>query len=791
MKKISLLTFALLSISTYCFSQDQFTQNIKGQVIEQETGLPLIGANVYIQDSDPLRGTTTDLNGYFKFEEMPVSRYRLACSYVGFEPQLSPSLLLTTGKELVYDFSLEEAFSDLEVVVTSVADTDARSGQLATISVQEFNAELTSRYAGSRSDVARMAAGFAGVSANDDSRNDIIIRGNSPAGLLWRLNGIDIPNPSHFGALGATGGPVSMLNNNVLTSSLFMTGAFPANYGNALSGVFDLKMRKGNKDKLEGLFSVSFNGFEGGLEGPLGKNGATFIANYRYSVIDLIDKLTGGSSGGGTGTGAAIPRYQDLSFQIDVPTEKLGTFSLFGMGGNSGIDFISDIESTENPNLFSDSNQNLYYNTDSKFIAITNKHYHSNKSFGKLSLSYATSGVNTVVDTVSVDLEEVPVYRDDSTQDRIRIAYDYKQKINKKNTLIAGANYNILNFNFVDSTRNDINSFRTLRDYEDNTSLSQVYAQWQFRNNERLTTNLGLFAQNFGYNNSSTLEPRLNLKYSVSPIVNLSLGLGRHSKVQDFQLYFVETRLADGSSITTNDDLTFTKSDQAVAGLDWSLNSKWNVKTEFYYQSISDVPVESTASDFSALNLGADFNVPSTDSLVNQGTGNNYGLELTLERSFNEGLYLLSTVSIFDSKYTGSDDVEYSTAFDNGFVSNLLAGKEFVLNEKLSLALDAKATYAGGRRYTPIDLAASILEGEAVFKEGEAYSKQFDNYFRTDIQFTARYNMKRISQSWSIDLQNAFDNQNVFGQAYDVRNKEIDLTYQLGRFPVIEYRLTF
>lgn len=792
--KISILISIFLSLFFIDVStaQDQLTHNIRGQAIDKETGVPLIGASIYIQDSDPLIGVVTDIDGYYAFENLPVGRYRLACSYVGYEPQVTGSQLLTTGKELIYDFQMEEAMSTIEVEITAVAETDVQAAGLATISVQEFNSELTSRFAGSRSDVSRMAAGFAGVSANDDSRNDIVIRGNSPSGLLWRLNGIDIPNPSHFGALGATGGPVSMLNNNQLTNSIFMTGAFPANYGNALSGVFDLTMRKGNREKFEGLFAVSFNGFEGGIEGPIGKTGATYLVNYRYSVIDLISKLTGGGTGGATGTGDAIPRYQDLSFHIHVPTEKLGTFSFFGLGGNSGIDFLSDIADSDSPNLFSDSNENLHYNTNAKTIALTNKHYFSDKSYGKASISYSDSGVNTVLDTVSAaDLQVVPLYRDDSSQERIRVAYDYKNKLNKSHTIIAGLNHNIFKFNFLDSVRNDATSFRILRDYSDDASLSQAYAQWQYRPNDRLTTNVGLFSQLFSFNNSTTLEPRLNLRYELSSKLELTLGAGRHSKIQDFQLYLVETTLDNGTTMRTNENLGHTRSDQVMTGLSWNLAEKWKVKSEFYLQSISDVPVEQHASSFSALNLGADFNVPSTDSLMNGGSGRNYGVELTLERSFSEGFYLLSTLSVYESTFKGSDGIEYNTAFGNGYVGNVLAGKEFNISEKLTLGLDVKATMAGGKRYTPIDVQASILEGETVFQEDKLFSQRFDDYFRTDIQFTARYNMKRLSHSWSVDLQNAFNNQNVFGQNFDVRNGEVDLVYQLGFFPVIEYKLTF
>lgn len=785
-----LFSILIVFFSLMTQAQVKLVQSIKGQVTEQSTGLPLVGANIYIMDSDPLIGTSTDINGYYKFEDMPVGRYRIGCSYIGYKNAVRGSTLLTTGKELVQDFSLQEEMLDINVEITAVTDQNVQLSEQGTVSMQSFNSEVASRYAGSRSDVARMAAGFAGVSANDDSRNDIVIRGNSPSGLLWRMNGIDIPNPSHFGALGATGGPVSMLNNNLLTHSTFMTGAFPANYGNALSGVFDLTMRKGNRDKLEGLFGVSFNGFEGGLEGPIGKKGASFLVNYRYSVIDLINKLASGDSGT-TGTGNAIPRYQDFSFHVNIPTNKLGTFSLIGLRGHSGIDFLSDIESSENPNLFTDSNQNLSYESDMQIYGLISKHYYNKHSFGKVILSYSKSGVGTVLDTLSKDLTVTPVYRDDSSQERMTLGYNYKNKLSKKNSLNLGVTLNQLNFNFLDSARTIDNTFRILRDYNGNATLSQAYAMWQHKPNEKWIFNAGVYTQQFSFNNTSSIEPRINFKYEFSPRLNFNFGLGRHSKLQDYQLYLVKTQLPDGSYIETNNDLTMTKSDQAIAGLNYNFSKGWNIKTEVYYQNISDVPVETTPSNFSALNLGADFAIPSKDSLTNAGTGKNIGVELTLEKDFEKGFYLLSTMSLFKSTFEGSDGITHSTAFDNGYVANVLIGKEFELSKKYALAIDTKVTVAGGRRFTPIDLDASILEGEAVFDKTSAFDNQFDDYFRTDLKFTLRENSKHISQSLSFDLQNLFNSTNVFSQTYDAQNREVDITNQLGFFLVIDYRLMF
>ena len=241
---------------------------------------------------------------------------------------------------------LEEKINNIgEVVVKASAKKAEAQNELAMVSARTFSVEETERFAGSLGDPARMVANYAGVMTQNDSRNDIIIRGNSPSGVLWRMEGIEIPNPNHFGAQGTTGGPVSMVNNNLLTNSDFLTGAFPAEYGNALAGAFDLNLRSGNSTEHEFTGQVGFNGFELGAEGPLLKlkNGqnASYLANYRYSTLEVIDKM-----GFNVGTGAAIPEYQDITFLVDVPGTKTGRIKLFGLWGKSFIALGRDLSDT-------------------------------------------------------------------------------------------------------------------------------------------------------------------------------------------------------------------------------------------------------------------------------------------------------------------------------------------------------------------------------------------------------------------------------------------------------------
>ncbi len=328
------IIISILSMTVFIgFGQDEKTeaelsQNVRGTIVDKVTQSPLPSASIKIIDSDPLIGTTTNVNGQFLLKDVAIGRISLEVSYIGYESIFINQLQVTSGKEVVLNLELQESIEQLsEVTVKAKQNPQNASNDLALVSARGFDMEETNRYAGARNDPARMAQNFAGVSGANDSRNDIIIRGNSPSGVLWRLEGIDIPNPNHFGALGTTGGPVSILNNNLLAKSDFMTSAFPAEYGNATAAVFDLKMRKGNSFKREHIFQVGFNGFELGTEGPIGKEGgASYLLNYRYSTLALMDDV-----GLSPGTGNAVPFYQDFSAKVDVPTEKLGKFSLFAI----------------------------------------------------------------------------------------------------------------------------------------------------------------------------------------------------------------------------------------------------------------------------------------------------------------------------------------------------------------------------------------------------------------------------------------------------------------------------
>ncbi|RMG56069.1 MAG: TonB-dependent receptor [Bacteroidetes bacterium] len=767
-------------------------QTVRGTVIDQQTFVPLVGARVVLLNSDPPTGAVTDEQGAFRIPDVPLGRQHLQITYYGYETALATNLIVNSAQELVLSIGMEEKiFHTDEVEIVATPNKEGVQNELTSISARTFSVEEAQRYAGSRNDPARMAQNFAGVSGVNDQRNDLIIRGNSPTGVLWRMEGIDIPNPNHFGALGTTGGPVSMLNNNNLSDADFMTSAFPAEYGNALAGVFDLGLRNGNNQKHEFMGQIGFNGVELGAEGPFSQNSrASYLANYRYSLPALFGRLGQNTH---AGVGSAVPVYQDLTFKVNIPTKSAGRLVLFGVGGNSEIRFEGEDAEEGGTNLFSGSEQNLYNRTASGVVGLSHTYLFNETTYGKLSIGTSLTQSAVELDTLTPGTgEAVRWYADQSRQIRYTAHYQLNKKFSARHHLRVGALYDLYDISLIDSVARAGGLYQRLRDFTGQSSLVQAYAQWKHRVSKQITFNGGLHSQYFLLNGSWALEPRLGLKVALAPQHRLSLGAGVHSQLQPLQVYFMETpQRGDPTKIErTNRDLGFTRSYQAVVGYDWSIASSLRLKAEAYYQHLWQVPVETRETAFSLLNVGAEFAPPSVDSLVNEGTGRNYGVELTVEKFFSQNYYFLVTGSLFESLYTGSDGIERGTAFNGNYILNTLVGKEFPLGQH-SLSLDAKVTVAGGRRFTPIDVEASRLAGIAIYDVTNPYSEQFKPYFRADIKATFRLNLKGFAQEFSLDMQNITNHQNPFVETFNRGTGAIEISYQLGIFPVIQYRMLF
>ncbi len=777
-------------------------QTVKGVILDAQVDYPLIGATIRMIDSNPLIGTVTDLKGKFRLENVPVGRQSFQVSYLGYKNITLPNVLVTAGKEVVLYIKLEESVEKLsEIVVTAEANKDMPINELAKVSARTFSLEEVTRFSGGRNDVARLVASFAGVSAPNDSRNDIVVRGNSPTGLLWRIDGLPIANVNHYATLGTTGGPVSALNTNILRTSDFITGAFPAEYGNANGAVFDLNFRNGNADKLEFTLQAAFSGLEFMAEGPISKkNNSSFVASYRYGIASLA----------ATGT-SAIPFYQDFSFKVNLGDSKIGRFEITGLGGKSSIDFLgNDIDEED---LFANPNEDAFVNNSLGFLALSHLLRLNKTTYVKTVVGASGNTDDYIQDNLLRDNNQAIVknYRATNSSNK-ETRYSINSTLNKKfnarwslRTGFLAEQYKIEfsgkdrdnQIDIPDNNNDQIpDYFITFRDIQDSYVLSQYYGQAEYKFTDNLTTTFGVHSQYHSFTGALSIEPRAALSWQFKPTQRFSMAYGNHAQSIPSPILFIEEELSPQVFERTNTNLDFMKSHHFVLGYDNSLSDSWRLKTEVYYQSLYNIPIESVPGSYSIVNEGAGFVFQSEGSLVNEGTGRNYGVELTLEKFFSQGYYMLFTTSVYDSQYKGSDGVLRSTAFNNQYVLNVLMGKEwkFGKNKQNAWTFDTKFTTAGGRPFTPIDIEQSRLNGgDDILFENLAFSENLNDYFRLDIKFGVRINSANKSRShqFFIDLQNITNRENEFTRRYNEVTDQVNRVNQIGFFPDILYRFNF
>lgn len=774
----------LLSLTSTPVQPQELTQTLRGRVVDAYTEQPLQGVTITIPGTDPPKGTATDAEGYFRFSNLPLGRTDLEASLIGYRTEVKNNLLLISGRELVVDFRLEEQVITMEdVVIRPDPRKDQPSNEMASVSARSFTIDETERYAGSLGDPSRMATNFAGVSSVSDQRNDIVIRGNSPLGLLWCLEGVEIPNPNHFGSLGSTGGPISMLNNNQLANSDFYTSAFPAEYGNALSGAFDLRMRNGNSQQHEFMGQVGFNGLELGAEGPLSvSDHASYLVNFRYSALEILHSL-----GMSFGTGAAIPRYRDLSMKVNIPLDK-GRISMFALGGNNRIAML---ESEGDDAQYGFSGTDTYYSNRMGVAGLTYVRYFGEDT--RLTGTVAVSGIEGSAEIFDLGEDSRRQVIDENMQEiKYTLSGKFRKRFSSRNYLNTGLVFDLYDVKYKGSQyQESIGEFIHFLNSDGTTGLARIYSEWMHRFTDELTVTAGLNSSWFLLNDSKSLEPRLGMKWSFAPRQSLSLGAGLHSQTQVKAVYFNQ-RLIDTiywQYEKTNDHLDFSRSLHIVAGYDRLLGEGHRLKAEIYYQRLYNIPVSWRRPEFSLLNQGGAFSFLVYDNMENTGTGENKGIELTLERFLREGFYYLATISLFDSGYRGYDGKWRNTTFDNNFVCNALAGYEWKTGKRSMLSADLKMVYAGGNRYLEIDEERSLAEGGVRYMWDQAYEKRYPDYFRLNGRITFRLNRPKVNHEWALDLQNMTNHRNIFTRNWNNITKEVTTSWQMGFMPMVTYRI--
>ena len=825
MKLLNLiLTWAILALSLLFPPQAQAQDlaqhsgrgRISGYVKSQGSERPLVGVLVEILNMQPRQAALTDSLGFFAFEELPTGRYRLLISLEGYEQELIPDVISAAGQLASLEILMSrQAVLNLSTKLDSLGSKKILSSRdrpynlFSALATRPFTPEEVLRYAGARFDPALLVTNFAGVTSYDDARNDIVIRGNSPSLLLWQIEELPIENPNHVTSIGTAGGALPILSMYTIGRADFSKGLLSAQYGNALSGVFDLSLREGNRNRLGAMAMLGLQRVEGLLEGPI-KGGGSFLIGARGSGLSQLQ----------SGLIPTDPLHQDLSFKIKLGDKRWGSLEFFGLGGRSLVSIpytednivdkiryqIFEFEDFEHSNQMGliGSKYSLKLGQNSLFRQVIGLSYHGNRSVWEL---------NDLSDSNNIQI--LPSY---FIQNR-RLAYlshSYVQgkavgdRLDWRLGLMFKGNQLNLSEYWGEGEEPDT-------DFQGFHFSTNLYAQVRWALNTKFFLFAGISGMYNSFNGEINADPNLSLQWNLAPGHSLSLGAGLNHRMPNIQnLYFnpvvgydsVGTPLLDyqgrrlGNQRSLKMDLEY----------NWAINQSWRLKTQAYWQEIDRAFVEDATWGnpiFSMLNNENTFFAFYYEALQNRGRGRNRGLELSVEHFFTKGFYGLFSATVFESLYTGGDGQWRPTVFDNRYILNLLMGKEWNFGKQRQHVAfaDLRLATRGGRPYRPIDAEATYQEGfqngylEPVYDDEKAFLVRTPAFYQVDVKLGVRLNSskRKLTQTIRLDLFNVFNIRNVFTYQYSAvfnpfgqpEPGNVLPIYQRGFIPDLTYMIQF
>ena len=758
-------------------------QTIRGQVCDVASGEPMIGVTITVENGTTM-ATVSDIDGNFVIQHVPVGRHSVRATYIGYEPVLLKEQLVTSGKELVLNLKMTESLTNLqEVVIKPRVNKQQPLNEMAQVGARMFSVEEATRYAGGMADPARTASMFAGV-ATGGATNGISIHGNSPQMLQWRIEGIEVNNPNHFADITEAGGGVfTSLNGTVLANSDFMTGAMPAEYGNALSGAFDMKMRVGNNTKHEHAIQVGTLGVDFASEGPLTKNSkASYLINYRYSFLEIAKKLHA------INMEKETLDYQDLSFKVNVPTTHAGTFAVWFTGLFDR--FENDVPDVADRKTLWDSNDSW---STQKSWAGGLTHTYRFRSGGTLTSNIAYTGAyqKLGINDYNEQMQQMPDMLGRSLSWNVIISTQHKHKFSSRYTMQNGFEHRHMDFcTWMDYIK--VVGGPLYRVFESNgsTGLTRLYTNHKIALSQRLSTVAGINVMWFNLNNQVLVEPRISFQYKTSASSTLSIAYAMNSRKEAIDTYFVLNTNSQEPNV--NKDLGLTRSHHISASFAQRLGENAMLKIEPYWQWLFDVPVEQ-GTTYSVINHNLFYQ---DRALVNKGAGRNYGIDLTLERYLKDGLYGMFTATLFKSEYRDAQGEWHHTRHDRGYITNILGGKEWMVGKsrKNVFGINGRLTLMGGDRYTP--MVAGTTYEEVAQRPDRTIPQDGANPFSAQMNmnvgyaFSVKYTINKHHSAHHFILE-YLQMRSFQGQTFDIHTHELVDQFTSLTFPNIAYRLEF
>ncbi|MGZ8559034.1 MAG: TonB-dependent receptor [Chitinophagaceae bacterium] len=773
-----------LLLAAFKSSSQTLTQTIKGTVIDKDSRRPLAGATISIADDSIQQAALTNDNGEFNLANIPVGRRSIQCTYSGYEEYITDNILVNSAKEVEIIIELEQRYQQqAEVIVKAVRNPKQPVNKLSVVSARSFTPEETNRYAASVNDPSRMALSFPGVQPTRDARSDIIIRGNSAAVMLWRLEGIDIPNPNHFARKGSSGGGITIFSSSMLGNSDFSSGAFPAEYGDALSGVFDMRFRKGNKEKEQYTFKAGVIGLDFSAEGPFKKGKSSYLVNYRYSTLGILNAL-----GFHLTDEREDNTFQDLSFNLNFPNKNnRSVFNIWAIGGLSKEDY-SAIENVAEWDEYDD--YTIYdFKTNMGAAGIGHSLQIGKTGLLKTSLAIMDQKITYIDDTLTTQKTPYTINDEMYKNSRLSLAISYNTKLSSSVNWKTGVFISRIGYTFQQSLY-DFNTTvyrNNIIDGNGNTFLWQPYTQFNIKISPKLTFNAGLHVVWLALNKTKSMEPRVSFQYRINPNHSISLAIGQHGKTLPLGSYFYKAP----NNTFPNLELEMMKSSHFVAAYDWLMKKNWRFHVEGYLQKLTAIPVVNDVNrTFWLLNMIDGY---ANEALVNSGTGRNRGVDITLEKFFSKGWFMLTGFSIFNSTYSPLNGKTYNTQYNSRTAGSFTTGREWKGKKEKTFVIGGKVLYNGGMPISPLLAGAPVNSRKPVLDETKPYSEMIPSYFRTDARVSLRKDKTKTAWMLAVDIQNLLGTKNTdaLSRRYDPSINQWVYKKSSGFVPVISYQLDF
>ena len=754
--KAIILLFSFISISNFALSQNV---KVYGTITNALNNDPIPFANIVVEGT--MIGTTSDIDGNYEILNLQAGAYNFKCSYIGFNTDIQSEIKVSSNKNLRLDFFLSENSEVLSEV--KVKGNTFNKTKASPVSLRTINASEISKSPGGNRDISKVISNLPGVSSSSSFRNDIIIRGGAPSENRFFLDGIEIQTINHFSTQGSSGGPVGILNVNFIREVDLYTGAFPANRGNALSSVMELKQIEGNDEEISGSFTVGSSDAGLTLNTPISKK-STLLLSVRRSYLQFLFKAL---------KLPFLPTYNDMQFKYTYKPNNKNQFNFLGIAAIDDFTLNPGINEGEKDSMQLAQNNynlnNLVINNQWNYTAGgTWRHFFSNSNlFFVMSRSHLNNTALKYLDYADVTSQKILDYKSEEIENKTRLEYNFERN---EYTINVGAN--LEDATYLNNTKQNftvgdsiftgvVNADLNFLKYGAFTQIGKTY----FSN--KLVASFGLRIDGNSFTeskNTPNLSPRLSLAFNLNEKISLNSNIGRFYQLPTYTILGFED---DGKYL--NKDASYISCDHLVVGIEYNPSSYSKITLESFYKSYANYPF-SVLDSISLANLGGDFGVIGNEDISSISKGNSYGVELLAQQKMSSSIYGILSVTYYRSRFEDKKGNLVASTWDNRFILNMTAGKKFKRNIELGL----KYRYSGGAPYTPIDLINSSnkaiwdINQRGVLDYNLLNTKRLNGQHGLDIRVDKKWFFKSWSLNAYIDIENILNAKRQLPSEYGI-----------------------